>query len=420
MVVFPLDEVGTGRGALIRFEGIEKIYPVYARPQDRLWEWLLRKPRHRLHVALTGVDFDVKSGETFGLIGENGAGKSTLLKIAAGTIRPTKGQVFREGRVAALLELGAGFHPEESGLDNIRFMAALHGVQGEALEAFVAQTIEFSELSSEALARPVKTYSSGMFMRLAFAAATAIDPEVLIVDEALSVGDLHFQKKSLNRILGLRERGTTILFCSHNLYQVRSLCQRAAWVHAGRIEALGSTEDVVTAYEAYERRRYAHLRSDGVSADAEVGVVSAGASASVSAPVKIMRLTIETSDGVNPAQVDSFQDLILEIEVEAYSAAPFHVGFSIVRPDKDNVFGTSTQFRVGHRPLSGVGLHRLRVKYPRLPLLSGEYLWSVYTLDDSGLQVLDMAELVQPFTVLNQRHREVGLVWLEHEWLQVE
>jgi lipopolysaccharide transport system ATP-binding protein len=150
------------------------------------------------------------------------------------------------------------------------------------------------------------------------------------------------------------------------------------------------------------------------------GVASAGASASVSAPVKIMRLTIETSDGVNPAQVDSFQDLILEIEVEAYSAAPFHVGFSIVRPDKDNVFGTSTQFRVGHRPLSGVGLHRLRVKYPRLPLLSGEYLWSVYTLDDSGLQVLDMAELVQPFTVLNQRHREVGLVWLEHEWLQVE
>ena len=186
---------------MIRFEGIEKTYPVYARPQDRLWEWLSRRQRHRLHVALTGVDFEVQSGETFGLIGENGAGKSTLLKIAAGTIRPTKGKVFRQGRVAALLELGAGFHPEESGQDNIRFMAALHGVQGDALEAFVTKTVEFSELSSEALARPVKTYSSGMFMRLAFAAATAIDPEVLIVDEALSVGDLHFQKKSLNRIL---------------------------------------------------------------------------------------------------------------------------------------------------------------------------------------------------------------------------
>jgi lipopolysaccharide transport system ATP-binding protein len=408
---------------VIRFEGIEKTYPVYARPQDRLWEWLSRKQRHRLHVALTGVEFEVQSGETFGLIGENGAGKSTLLKIAAGTIRPTKGQVYREGRVAALLELGAGFHPEESGQDNIRFMAALHGVQGEALEAFVAQTIEFSELPSEALARPVKTYSSGMFMRLAFAAATAIDPEVLIVDEALSVGDLHFQKKSLNRILSLRERGTTILFCSHNLYQVRSLCQRAAWVHGGRIEVFGNTEDVVTAYEAHERRRYAHLRNDRAVeylSDESAKAAPRLQTSTVSAPVKIMRLTTETSDGINPAQVDSFQDLTLEIEVEAYSDAPFHVGFSIVRPDKDNVFGTSTQFRAGQAPLAGIGVHRLRVKYPRLPLLSGEYLWSVYTLDDSGLQVLDMAELVQPFTVLNQRHREVGLVWLEHEWLQVE
>jgi len=244
----------------IRFEGIEKTYMVYARPQDRLWEWVTRSQRHRVHVALTGVDFKVQAGETFGLIGENGAGKSTLLKIAAGTIRPTRGQVTQEGRVAALLELGAGFHPEESGYDNIRFMAALHGLEGVAMEDFIVRATAFSELTPETLERPVKTYSSGMFMRLAFAAATAIDPDVLIVDEALSVGDLHFQKKSLNRILELRERGATVLFCSHNLYQVRSLCQRAAWVHGGRIQAIGATEDVVTAYESHERRRYAHLR----------------------------------------------------------------------------------------------------------------------------------------------------------------
>ena len=253
----------------IRFEGIEKTYMVYSRPQDRLWEWVTRKQRHRIHVALTGVDFEVQAGETFGLIGENGAGKSTLLKIAAGTIRPTRGQVFQEGRVAALLELGAGFHPEESGYDNIRFMAALHGLEGTAMEDFIVRATAFSELTKETLERPVKTYSSGMFMRLAFAAATAIDPDVLIVDEALSVGDLHFQKKSLNRILELRERGATVLFCSHNLYQVRSLCQRAAWIHGGRVQAIGATEDVVTAYESHERRRYAHLR---VEAPAPVGI----------------------------------------------------------------------------------------------------------------------------------------------------
>jgi lipopolysaccharide transport system ATP-binding protein len=405
----------------IRFSGIEKTYLVYGRPQDRLWEWVTRRQRHRVHVALTGVDFEVQAGETFGLIGENGAGKSTLLKIAAGTIRPTRGQVSQEGRVAALLELGAGFHPEESGYDNIRFMAALHGLEGGAMEDFIVQATAFSELTTETLERPVKTYSSGMFMRLAFAAATAIDPDVLIVDEALSVGDLHFQKKSLNRILELRERGATVLFCSHNLYQVRSLCQRAAWIHGGRVQAIGATENVVTAYEAHERRRYAHLRTDAVVETPRNAASSAPAAGTTLAPlVKIAHLITETSDGINPAEVDSFQDLTVEIQVESYCDAKFHIGFSIVRPDKDNVFGTSTQFQNPPRPLCGAGTHRLRVRFPRLPLLSGEYLWNVYTLDDTGLQVLDMAELIQPFTVLNQKNREVGLVWLDHEWLPTE
>jgi lipopolysaccharide transport system ATP-binding protein len=404
----------------IRFEGVEKAYPVYAKPQDRLLEWVTRRQRHRVHVALSNMDFEVQSGETFGLIGENGAGKSTLLKIAAGTIRPTRGQVTRVGRVAALLELGAGFHPEESGYDNIRFMAALHGLEGSAMTAFYERATVFSELTTETLERPVKTYSSGMFMRLAFAAATAIDPDVLIVDEALSVGDLHFQKKSLNRILALREQGATVLFCSHNLYQVRSLCQRAAWIHGGKIAAIGKTEDVVTAYEAHERRRYAHLNVDTQSATVADQRGEASPATQASVPVKILRLTIETADGINPAQVDTFQDLTLEIEVESYGDAPFHIGFSIVRPDKDNVFGSSTQFLGARPPLRGSGAHRIRVKFPRLALLSGEYLWSVYTLDDTGLQVLDMAELIQPFTVLNQKHREFGLVWLEHEWLLVQ
>ena len=407
---------------MIGFKDVEKRYAVYARPQDRLWEWVTGRERHRVHVALSGVDFGVERGETFGLVGENGAGKSTLLKIAAGTIRPSSGEVTRHGRVAALLELGAGFHPEESGNDNIRFMAALHGLQGDALQAFVAHAIEFAELTPDTLQRPVKTYSSGMFMRLAFAAATAVEPDVLIVDEALSVGDLHFQKKSLNRILELRERGATVLFCSHNLYQVRSLCQRAAWIHEGRVAAIGPTEGVVTAYEAHERRRYAHLREEAPATPSgpHPGAPALAVAPGGAAPVKIMRVSTETADGIDPAQVDSFQDLTLCIELEAYGDAPFHVGFSIVRPDKDNVFGSSTQFLADRPALRGAGPHCVRVRFPQLPLLSGEYLWSVYTLDDTGLQVLDMAELIQPFTVLNRERREFGLVWLAHDWLQIE
>ena len=399
----------------IAFQDVLKSYKVYKRPQDRLQEWVFGRTRHVVHTALKGIRFQVARGETFGLVGENGAGKSTLLKIAAGTIRPTSGSCVREGRVAALLELGAGFHPDESGHDNIRFMGALHGLQGAALEQFVQQSIEFAELSSDALARSVKTYSSGMFMRLAFATATAVEPDVLIVDEALSVGDMHFQKKSLNRILEMRERGVTILFCSHNLYQVRSLCQRAAWIHAGQIEAIGVTEDVVTAYEAHERRRYAHLNAEAEPVQVDATPKERGV-ASVS-PVKIMQVSIETADGINPSHVESFQDLVLDIVLESYGDQPFHVLFAIVRPDKDNVFGTSTQFREPPTLLRGRGMHRVRVRFPRLPLLSGEYLWSVYALDDSGLQVLDMAELIQPFKVLNQTGREFGIAKLEHEWI---
>lgn len=410
----------------IRFNNVGKAYTVYGKPQDRLWEWVTRRQRHRLHVALEHISIDVRTGETFGLVGENGAGKSTLLKIAAGTIKPTSGSVVREGRVAALLELGAGFHPEESGYDNMRFMAALHGLEGDRIDDFVARAVAFSELPAEALQRPVKTYSSGMFMRLAFAGATAIDPQVLIVDEALSVGDMHFQKKSLNRILALREQGATVLFCAHNLYQVRSLCQRAAWIHEGHIAAMGETEQVVTAYEAHERRRYAHLNGDSASvalarADGQQDKPKAersSASSGVSL-VKFMRLATETDDGVNPAEVNSFQDLTLEIELESYGDAPFHVGFAIVRADRDNVFGTTTRYREGGSPLQGAGTHVIRVKFPRLPLLSGEYLWNVYVLDDTGIQVLDMAELIQPFKVLNLTHKEFGLTWLNHEWKHV-
>ena len=407
----------------IRFSRVEKAYAVYARPQDRLLEWLTRRQRHRVHLALAGIDFEVRRGETFGWEGENGAGKSTLLKIAAGTIRPTSGAIERDGRIAALLELGAGFHPEESGYDNMRFMAALHGLEGPEMDAFVARAVAFSELADESLRRPVKTYSSGMFMRLAFAGATAVEPEILIVDEALSVGDMHFQKKSLNRILALRGQGATLLFCSHNLYQVRSLCQRAAWIHGGRIEALGATEDVVTAYEAHERRRYVHLRentptsSEAVTAAASVSKAEEESGTSL---VKFMRLVVETAEGLNPAHIGSFEDIAVEIELESFTNAPFHVGLAIVRPDKDNVFGTSTQFRSHGQPLHGVGEHRVRIRFPRFILLSGEYLWNVYVLDDSGLQVIDMAELIQPFTVLNQKNREFGLVYLEHEWSLVQ
>lgn len=394
----------------LRFERVCKHYRLYAHPRDRLLELLTRRPRHRLHVALEQIDFSVARGETFGLVGENGAGKSTLLKLAAGTIGPTAGRVERHGSVAALLELGAGFHPEESGHDNVRFMAALNGIPREAFEDYHRRVIEFSELDEATLVRPVKTYSSGMFMRLAFSAATALEPEILIIDEALSVGDMHFQKKSLDRILALRDRGATVLFCSHNLYQVRSLCQRAAWIHRGCIAEIGDTEPVVTAYEAHERRKSAPAPAASAPSSPPF------ATAAAPGEVKFRALRLETADGIDPSFVESFQDLTVEITVEALCERPFHVGLALLRNDRDNVFGTSTHFRDPPTPLVGRGEHRLRLRFPKLPLLSGEYLWSVYVLDDSGLHVLDMAECIHPFKLFNHGCRDFGLVRLPYEW----
>jgi len=392
----------------IVLDGVAKGYRFYQRPMDRLRELLGGKPRHQLHWALQAISLQVLPGETFGLVGENGAGKSTLLKLVAGTVRASQGRVAVNGRVAALLELGAGFHPEESGRENVYLMGALAGIPpGRMVEHYEA-IAEFSELPAEALARPVKTYSSGMFMRLAFAVATAVDPDILIIDEALSVGDMHFQKKSLDRIMSFRERGKTVLFCSHNLYQIRSLCARTAWLHEGRLRALGLTEEVVTAYESYEREKEAAL------SPAREQSSTYRAAPTGSAPVRVLEVNIGAASGDLLA---TLEPAMVTVRVESRAAGiPFHVGVAVVRNDRENVFGTSTHFGAGE-PVLGAGEHRLQLALEPLSLLSGDYWLSVYVLDDSGLQVYDMAESVCPFTV-HSPGQEFGVVYIPHRWVR--
>jgi lipopolysaccharide transport system ATP-binding protein len=364
---------------------------------------------HQAHWALQDVDVEVKAGETFGLIGENGAGKSTFLKLVAGTSNPTKGDIKVNGRVAALLELGAGFHPEESGRENVYLMGALNGIRPKQMIKYYTEIADFAELSEDVLERPVKTYSSGMFMRLAFATATAVDPDILIIDEALSVGDMYFQKKSLDRIMSFRDHNKTVLFCSHNMYQIRSLCQRAAWLHEGRIRAMGETEAVATAFESFEREKQARLISG------ELPWLYKPAAA-ISSPVRIVSVRLEDIQQEEPVYLKSFQNVTITTEVESLDRGiSFNVGIAIVRNDKENIFGSSTHFGSETNMLSGKGHHRIQLILPDLPLLSGEYWLSVYVLDDSGLQVYDMAELICPFTIHNPG-QTFGIVHLPHQW----
>ena len=234
----------------LRVEGVSKQYRIYRRPGDRLKESLTRGRlvRHRPFWALRDVSFEVAPGTTTGIIGPNGCGKSTLLQIIAGTLEPTCGSVTHDGRIAALLELGAGFNLDFTGLENIYMNAALMGFSRRETDVLLPEIVRFAEIGPF-LYQPVKTYSSGMYVRLAFAIAASANPEILVVDEALSVGDAVFQHRCLRRIKEMQERGATILFVSHDAAAVRALCSRAILLHDGRIVASGNPPDVLNRYQ---------------------------------------------------------------------------------------------------------------------------------------------------------------------------
>jgi len=231
---------------------ITKTYRLYDTPASRLKEivWAGLRSFHRDFVALDDVSLEVQTGETFGVIGRNGAGNSTRLQIIAGVLQPSAGSVRVEGRVTALLELGSGFNPDYTGRENIILSGQILGVSEAEMRRKLEVIVRFAELEAF-VDQPVRTYSTGMLMRLAFAAAIHVDPDVLIVDEALSVGDVYFQRKSLDRMEFFRQAGKTVLFVSHDPGLVQRFCDRALWLEGGKTMMLGQARDVVTAYQAF-------------------------------------------------------------------------------------------------------------------------------------------------------------------------
>ncbi len=234
----------------VSVESVSKQYRIYDRPADRLKETLTRGrwKAHREFWALKDISFKVEAGTTTGIVGPNGSGKSTLLQIITGTLEPTHGNVSIEGRVAALLELGAGFNPEFTGIENIFMNASLMGFSGAETENLLPEIASFAEIG-DFIYQPLKTYSSGMYVRLAFAAAIAVAPQILIIDEALAVGDAVFQHRCMRRIKEMQENGTTILFVSHDPASVRALCNRAILLNQGEKIAEGTPPDVLNRYQ---------------------------------------------------------------------------------------------------------------------------------------------------------------------------
>lgn len=388
-----------------------KVYRRYARPLDSLLEMFLRRPRHTPFYALAEVSFRLDYGETLGIVGDNGAGKSTLLKILAGTIQPTSGTLQVNGRIAAILELGAGFHPEFSGLENLRLGCSLLGLDEAETEARLPQIIEFSELG-EFIDQPLKTYSSGMYVRLAFSLVTSVDPDILIIDEALAVGDAHFQKKCMDRMTQFREQGKALLFCSHALYQLRCLCDRVLWLEHGRVRQIGPAEAVLDAYQDHIRQQDQRH--------------PAGASQSQASPsTGGLRAWIASAQLLNPPPAldglpvyTTGEALQLEVLADPGAVDPedVHVGVVIRRNDGIGCFGASTQ--VDGVPLSVLADGKLGIVYVvlSLPLLSGEYACDLYLLDRSGAHIYDCWQAYLRFRV-RQPKQALGICWMEHQWL---
>jgi len=418
----------TGAETPLRLEGVGKEYRLYDSPRARLKSLLTGRALHRSHWALRDVSLELQRGQCLGVVGHNGAGKSTLLKLICGTLQPTTGKVLRSGRVTAILELGAGFHPDFTGRENLYFGGSLIGIGREEMAALEPQVLAFAEIG-EAIDRPVKTYSSGMVVRLAFALVTAVQPDLLIIDEALAVGDQRFQKKCIERIEAFRATGCTILFCSHSPYHVRHLCDVALWLDSGQVKEFGPTEAVLGAYEMFTRlndpspdaaKLVPEALADAVESAPDAADATAEALAALhpatrpDAMAAIVSVEIaHLSDGVPPL-LES-RDLKATITVRGRGDERPNVGFMIEQWRGVGITSLATHEEgAAPRPL-GNRLWRSVLTFPNLPLHSGDYEISVFLFDGSGLVTYDLwfkfmvIRFVSPTLM-------PGLVRLPHDW----
>ncbi|WP_345061016.1 ABC transporter ATP-binding protein [Acidovorax lacteus] len=394
---------------VLQVQQVSKGYRLYAHPRQRLRALLTGAALHTSHWALRDVSFALRPGQCLGVVGNNGAGKSTLLKLLAGTLQPTQGTVQCQGRVTAILELGAGFHPDFSGRDNLRFAGSLMGLDAATIARLEASIIDFAELG-HAIDRAVKTYSSGMVVRLAFALVTAVQPELLIVDEALAVGDQNFQKKCVERIEAFRRNGCTILFCSHSLYHVRQLCDVALWLDKGQVRSFGDTEKVLAAYEASLRQQDVASEQEAAPSQPLPVAPAAGGDTAHIVSVQVAHL-----DAASPPQLQS-KDLAVTVRARSPESEPPSVGIMLEQAHGVGITSIASHVeQTWPRWNEAEQVWEITLTFPDLPLHTGEYVLSAYLFDHKGLVVCDEWKHCQNFLFVYPTQTP-GLVRLPHVW----
>lgn len=386
----------------LKTEGLLKEYHIYDTPLERLKELFFRTKKHKVFKALGPLDIEIRRGETLGIVGENGAGKSTFLKLAAGVIEPSSGTITVNGKVSSILELGTGFNSEFTGRENVLLNGALHGLSSTDVNKRMEQIAGFADIG-EFFDMPVKTYSSGMYMRLAFSLAVHVDADIIVIDEALAVGDGAYEKKCIDRIWKLKQNRITIFFCSHSLYTVSTFCDRVIWLKEGRTQAIGSTKEVISRYEDY-------LREKESVANPEVPVLNTLSERKI-ARVKDIRLAVngmpvETS-------IPHSSDVEVFVDFEIFEEADVYVGFGVDRNDGLCCYSDTMQ-REGIKPFRGPGSETLTILFKNLLLLGGAYKFLIFLLDETGICVYDKKESI--IVKVDTIEKKWGVCSLSHEW----
>jgi len=396
----------------IETQGLGKAYRIYPGPLQRILEGLSlgRWRGHHEFWALRDVDVRLDPGASLGLCGANGAGKSTLLKILAGTTAPTVGRYRVGGRVASLLELGAGFHLDFTGRANIVMNGTMMGIPRRELLGKMDEIIEFAELG-DYIDEPVRTYSSGMGLRLGFSVAVAVDPDVLIIDEVFAVGDMYFQKKCIDKIYDFKRRNKTILFCSHSLYDVRQLCDEAIWLDQGKVMATGDSVAVTNRYSAFQRH---HIERDAITAEQFPDAPAVGERRPLPRIVDARCYRMGTEEECYQITTGDSFEVRVWWENPTPEETPINLGIAFMRQDMTTCGGSGTH-------LSGVTLEGAGgcsvLEVPEVPLLSGHFLVLIVLLDEEGVHKYQEYLMPENLVVLTHT-RDVGLFRLDTSWKQ--
>jgi lipopolysaccharide transport system ATP-binding protein len=401
----------------LSIQGVSKFYKLYDRELDRVREIITGRPRFRKIEALKPISLIVGKGEVLGVIGQNGAGKSTLLKVLARTLQPSSGEITINGRIAALLELGGSFHPEMTGHENVYLSCAIQGLDRKEIDSIYNEIVAFADIG-EFIHRPVKTYSSGMFVRLAFSIATQIDPEVLIIDEALSVGDGAFSRKSFDRIMDFKNAGKTILFCSHSMYQVEALCDRVVWLSAGEIRKVGKPVDVITAYSemiSLAAPREESLVKSVVGEESDQNDTQDKGAKSIPA-IENVAVYVDGKAAKVHSLISGESDLEITVRFRLGEGLPMpSVAIGISGGD-GRILSSAGSFHDGvSLSVDETGKGVANIVFSKLSLLRGHYYLDVALLCERGIHLYESIRRTAELHI-DQKGLERGIVMLPHEW----